>query len=175
MKIRTRTILAAALLALPLAASAKKPEPVPCPTNVAVGLAEACPCDGKVVGNGSTQPWKNHGQYVSCSVRYRNALRKSDCLTKEEKRTIARCAAKSTCGKDNAILCCTTELGACTGDPAPGDLTAAGVCSNDALLACDVDADCTKVSGTLGNDAIACAAAGGVVASGSVCSGCLLP
>ena len=124
---------------------------------------------------GSVQPWKNHGQYQICMVRFRNALRKAGCLTADEKRTIARCAAKSTCGKSDTMLCYTSELGTCTGDPMPGDTTAAGTCSNDALLVCDVDTDCAKVTGALTKDADACTAAGGVVGAGSVCSGCSVP
>jgi len=170
-----RSLALAVLIAMPVAALAKRPEPVPCPNDVATALAEACPCEGKVVGNGETQAWKNHGQYVSCSVRYRNALRKSGCLTKEQKRTIARCAARSTCGKEGAVLCCIAELGTCTGDPAAGDMTAARSCSNDALVACDIDADCTKTSAALSKDVDACIAAGGTVGQGSVCSGCLGP
>jgi hypothetical protein len=60
------------------------------------------------------------------------------------------------------------------GDPMPGDLTAAGTCSNDAAVMCDLDADCTKVSGTISKDPAACTAAGGVVGAGSVCSGCVV-
>jgi PhzF family phenazine biosynthesis protein len=170
-----RRSIVAILLVIPLATQAKKPAPVPCPTDVALGLAAACPCDGRVVGIGATQPWKNHGQYVSCSVHYRNALRRSGCLGADDRHTIARCAARSTCGKGATILCCTTATGTCTGDPAPGDSVKGGICSNDAVLACDVDADCVVVTGTLGDDPVACAAAGGVVAEGSVCSGCVLP
>ena len=169
-----RMLALASIVIMPLTADARRPEPVACPADVAVGLAEACPCSGRVVGNGGSQPWKNHGQYVSCSVHYRNALRKSGCLTRDEKRTIARCAARSTCGKSDVVLCCTAEVGTCS-DPVPGDLTAAGTCSNDTLLACDTDADCTKVTGALTSDASACTASGGTVGEGSVCSGCLVP
>jgi hypothetical protein len=107
-------------------------------------------------------------------VRFRNALRKAGCLTSDEKRTIARCAAKSSCGKTDTVLCCTSKLGMCTGDPMPGDMTAGGTCSNDALVICDVDTDCTKVSGALSKDPDACVAGGGTVGSGSVCSGCVV-
>jgi hypothetical protein len=152
-----------------------KPEPITCPADVAAALAEMCPCDGKMLPTGSVQPWKNHGQFVSCMVRFRNALRKAGCLTAEQKRTIARCAAKSTCGKSDTVLCCTSELGTCAGDPMPGDMVAAGTCSNDALVACDADADCTQVTGALTKDPDACVAGGGVIGAGSVCSGCAVP
>jgi hypothetical protein len=174
-----RIIVASILVvtvALPALGWAKgKPEPITCPADVAVAVAETCPCDGKMLPSGSVQPWKNHGQYVSCVVRFRNALRKAGCLTTEQKRTLARCAARSTCGKSDTVLCCTAELGTCMGDAMPGDMMAAGTCSNDALVGCDVDADCTKVSGALTKDADACMAAGGMVGAGSVCSGCIAP
>lgn len=165
-----------ALTLLPMLAHAKgKPEPITCPADVAVAVAEACPCEGKLLPTSEVQPWKNHGQFVSCTVRFRNALRKAGCLTVDEKRTIARCAARSTCGKSDTVLCCTSELGTCTGDSMPGDLVATGTCSNDALVMCDVDTDCTKTTGTLTKDPDACTAGGGVVGSGSVCSGCVVP
>ena len=87
-----RPFVFAVLLALPAVAGAKKPEPVACPADVALALAEACPCDGVANGNGPVVAWKNHGKYVSCTVRYRNALRKAGCLTQDDKRTIARCS-----------------------------------------------------------------------------------
>src|SRR5438128_1587752 len=92
-----------------------------CPADVGAALAAACPCSNV----------KNHGQYVSCVVRFRNGLRKQKCLTAETQRTIARCAARSTCGKPTAVLCCTvTGTGTCNGDPMPNDGTKAGTCSN---------------------------------------------
>lgn len=123
-------------------ANGTSPEPGPCPTDAAVALIEACPCDGKVLANGSVQPWRNHGQYVSCVVRLRNQLRKAGCLSDEMRRTVARCAARSTCGKTSVVRCCVSDTGTCN-DPTPGDAMPAGVCSNDAARPCDVDADCT--------------------------------
>jgi hypothetical protein len=121
------------------------------------------------------QPWKNHGQFVSCTVRFRNDLRKAGCLSADQKRTIARCAAKSSCGKTDTALCCMANVGTCMGDPMPGDTLAVGTCSNDALVVCDVDVDCTKLTGTLTKDPAGCEAAGGTVGTGSICSGCVLP
>src|SRR4029077_19955408 len=104
--------------------------------------------------------WRNHGQYVSCIVHFRNALRKAGCLTADARRTVARCAALSTGGKQAAVLCCLSETGTCS-DPAPGDGTAAGTCSNDAGLACDTAADCTKTHARIASDEAACVAPGG--------------
>jgi hypothetical protein len=144
-----------------------------CPPDVGAALATACPCDG-----GPGQPWKNHGGYVSCVVRYRNDLRKAGCLDDIAKRTIAKCAARSTCGKDGAVLCCVYDTsGVCVGDPVPGDTVAAGTCDNDATKACDTDTDCITATGPrVSRHAERCTDNGGtVVGGGSVCSACPIP
>ena len=155
---------------------AKRPVPIECPADIGVALAETCPCDGTVAPDLTVEPWRNHGQYVSCVVRYRNALRKAGCFTDDSlRRTLARCAARSTCGKASKQRCCTYELGTCN-DPAPGDLTPAGTCSNDVALVCDTDADCTKSAAHLVGNADACLADGGtLVDGGSVCEPCPPP
>src|SRR5712692_11133956 len=119
---------------------------------------------------------EHHGQYVSCIVRFRNALRKAGCFTDDSiRRTLARCAARSTCGKDT-VLCCHYDLGTCN-DPMPGDTVAAGTCSNDPTVACDTSADCTKSTARIAHDAGACTVDGGVVVvgGGSVCAPCPPP
>jgi len=136
-------------------------------------IAAACPCEGTTDDAGNLVPWKNHGKYVSCVLRFRNDLRKQGCLDAAAKRTIARCAARSTCGKEGAVLCCVYDLsGTC--DDAPGDGAAAGLCSNDAAVACDTDADCITVTGPkVKRSADVCTEHGGtVVGGGSVCAGC---
>jgi hypothetical protein len=155
---------------------AKRPEPITCPADVVASMAETCPCDGTLLPDLSVQPWRNHGKYVSCVVHYRNALRKADCFTDDSiRRTLARCAARSTCGKTTSLRCCTYELGTCS-DPTPGDLVAAGTCSNDVALVCDTDADCTKSQAHLVRDGDTCTADGGtVVDGGSVCEACPPP
>jgi len=154
-----------ALLAMPVGVCAMgkgRPDPSSCPADVGAALAERCPCDGQ----------KNHGQYVSCVVHFRNALRKADCLGVEERRSIARCAARSTCGKLDAVLCCTSTTGTCS-DPTPGDGMATGVCSNDRALACDAAADCTETRARLARDEATCTQGGGTAAGqGSVCGAC---
>ena len=116
------------------------PAPGDCPTDVAAAVGEMCPCAGKTLPNDSVQPWKNHGQYVSCVVRFRNALRKAGCFADDSvRRTLARCAARSTCGKADAVVCCFSDAGACN-DASPGDGTATGTCSNNPTMACDGDA-----------------------------------
>ena len=87
------------LLVLPAGSSAMgrgkgRPEPMPCPEDVDVAVATACPCNGKVTSDNSIEPWRNHGQYVRCVVKYRNQLSKSDCINKAERRETRRCAAR---------------------------------------------------------------------------------
>jgi hypothetical protein len=115
---------------------------------------------------------------VSCVVHYRNALRKAGCLDDTAKRTIAECAAKSTCGKEGAVLCCVYDTSGTCDDAAPGDGTAAGVCSNDATIVCDTATDCIVATGPpkVTRHADTCTNRGGTpVGGGSVCGGCPLP
>ena len=135
-----------------------------CPTDVGACLAESCPCSGP--SNGPVTTWKNHGQYVKCVVHLRNDLRKAGCLDNEAKRTIAKCAARSTCGKEGFVLCCFYDTTA--------TCSAAGVCSNDDTKACGTATDCITVTGPkLAHDAENCTDRGGTsIGEGSVCGGC---
>jgi len=176
MRNATRLFVLVGALAVSTVAIAKgRPQPIPCPPDVAAALAAQCPCAGTTQPDQSVTPWRNHGQYVRCVVHFRNLLRKSGCLTADNRRTLGRCAARSTCGKDT-VLCCTYALGTCN-DPMPGDGTKAGVCSNDASLACDTAADCTTSTSRIEHDATTCTADGGVVVigGGSVCDPCPPP
>jgi len=165
-------LLSVVLLASASTAFARPPQPVDCPPDVGVALATACPCDG-----GPGQPWKNHGGYVSCVVRYRNDLRKAGCLDDTAKRTIAKCAARSTCGKEGAVLCCVYDTSGTCDDAVPGDGTKAGFCSNAATTACDTATDCITATGPrVSRHPEGCTDRGGtVVGGGSVCSACPIP
>lgn len=164
-----RRIALTLLLALPASgwAMAKgngkgRPEPITCPADVPAAFADRCPCDGQ----------KNHGHYVRCVAQFRNALRKAGCLDTQTRRTLARCAARSTCGKPNAVLCCFIDTGTCS-DPAPGNLIAEGTCSNDPALPCDTDTGCTETRARVAPDEDACVADGGSSGGlGSVCGAC---
>ncbi len=169
-----------------------------CPTDVGACLAESCPC----AADHGAHTWKNHGQYVKCVVHLRNDLRKAGCLDKAAKTTIAKCAAKSTCGKEGFTLCCFYNVtcsdtnqtdgiasGVCStdgttacntaldcvscSDPTP-DGTAAGTCSNDSSIPCDTANDCITATGPkISHDSDNCAARGGTdIGGGSVCGGC---
>lgn len=143
-----------------------------CPDDVGATLAAACPCDA----DGQGRAWKNHGQYVKCVVQLRNRLRKAGCLDAMAKRTIASCAARSTCGKEGAVLCCVYDTSATCSDPIV-DGVAAGTCSDDGS-ACDSSTDCIRVvSGPkLKRQTETCTDRGGTaVGGGSVCGGCPLP
>src|SRR5688572_22746112 len=95
-------------VASPAAAQTACPSDGSCPADVGACIAEACPCEADAAG----MPWRNHGQYVKCVVHLRNDLRKAGCIDADAKRTIASCAAKSTCGKEGAVLCCTYDTSA---------------------------------------------------------------
>jgi hypothetical protein len=97
MRASRRLIAFVLLLALPAGAMARrgKPEPIPCPADVTAALEAACPCDTAV----------NHGQHVRCIAHFRNLLRRSGCMT-DEARSLMRCAARSTCGRPSAVVCC---------------------------------------------------------------------
>jgi hypothetical protein len=137
-----------------------------CPTDVEATIAAACPCDASA----------NHGKFVSCVVRQRNDLRRKGCLDAKTQRLIARCAARSTCGKDGAVLCCVYDTSGICSDTVP-DGVAAGTCSNDTTKACDTNTDCITATGpTLSRHADTCTAHGGTpVGTGSVCSACPIP
>lgn len=133
-----------------------------CPEDPGAVVAAACPCN---------QP--NHGKYVSCVVHQRNDLRRAGCLDRAANRQIARCAARSTCGKEGRVVCCfVTSTGECS-DTLPGNGTAEGVCSNDPERACDTAAQCTIYRGRVKRSEQACLDRGGQSAGeGSVCTAC---
>ena len=167
-----RSILAILTIAL-AAAAAPALALADCPIDVGLALSDACPCNA----DGHGQTWKNHGQYVKCVVHLRNDLRKAGCLDADAKRTIARCAARSTCGKDGAVLCCVYDTSGVCSDPTPGDSTPAGTCSNDATKACDTNVDCITARGPkVSRHDTNCTYRGGtVVGGGSACSTCPIP
>jgi hypothetical protein len=156
------------LLALVLAPGGLQAAPsVPCPEllfpggqcapDVGAAVAACCPCDAP--------QFSNHGRYVSCVAHATNALRRADCLDAEARRSLKRCAARSTCGKPGFHTCC---------------FTFPGVCGDDALcVGTDEAIPCTSELGcperhrcTIKSDEGLCLAAGGVPGTGSCCSAC---
>jgi hypothetical protein len=59
-------------------------------------IAQLCPCDGP---RGTTQSWKNHGQYVSCVAKTSTNFRKQGLITNQQRDDIVSAAAQSSCGK----------------------------------------------------------------------------
>jgi hypothetical protein len=166
------------LFAAALLASAAPAFSQECPEDVGAAVAAACPCEGNGNGNGNGNGgWKNHGQYMKCVVHLRNDLRKAGCLDAEAKRTIAKCAARSTCGKEGAVLCCVYDTSGTCSDLLPGDEIAEGVCSNDEEVVCDTAVDCITAKGPkVSRHPEGCTDRGGtVVGTGSVCGGCPIP
>src|SRR5262245_6271812 len=89
-------------------------------------IASACPCAAQPNGDA----WKNHGQYVRCvaqetakQVAQSHGALKRRCLN-----SAVSCGARSTCGKPDFVACTVSVAHTCTGDPTPGDGTAAGSC-----------------------------------------------
>lgn len=174
MRLHHRSVVLAVLLVLPAAALAKRThQPVSCPADVDAALAAACPCPGTTLPDGVVTPWRNHGQYVRCVVHARTAFRKAVCLSHDAQRSVAHCAARSSCGKaGEPITCCVPGSGTCS-DPTPGDGLKQGVCSNDATRACDVATDCPELHAQQAVDPAACAALGGAPGAGSMCNPCV--
>ncbi len=160
------SIMMLVFLAVPAAALAD------CPPDVGAALAAACPCSADSQGHA----WKNHGQYVKCIVQFRNQLRKDNCT---DNGTIARCAARSTCGKPGFVLCCVYDFSnTCVAGSCDTTVTnAPACCSNDNTVACSVDGDCITATGPkIKHSDPNCTEHGGFdVGTGSACSACPIP
>jgi hypothetical protein len=118
-----------------------------------------CPCDGVDDGNGGTTAWKNHGQYVRCVAHAVKDAAKAAGVKRRCARDLVPCAARSSCGKRNAVTCTVATTATCTG----------GVCDTPEATPCATDADCsTSACGVTTLER--CAAAGGTAGSGSCCS-----
>lgn len=59
-------------------------------------IGQLCPCSGP---RGTTQPWKNHGQYVSCVAKSAQSFVQKGLITETEKGVIVSAAGQSSCGK----------------------------------------------------------------------------
>ena len=119
-----------------------------------------CPCDGVDDGNGGTVAWKNHGQYVRCVAHAVKAATRAAGVKRRCARDLVPCAARSSCGKRNAVRCIVTATGICTN----------GACDAPAGMPCTVDSDCTAQVCSV-TTATRCAEAGGTAGSGTCCAG----
>jgi hypothetical protein len=148
------------LLALPSVAQSARPAPCPdillpggeCPADVGAALEQCCPCDNA--------RFRNHGQFVKCRVHAVNALRRADCLDRDARRSLKRCAARSTCGKPGFVTCCVEQAGQCK----------EGSCVDDPNTPCTSSEACPPhPKCRIKRDAATCEARGGVAGTGSCC------
>jgi len=162
-------LVAALLLGLVLTPAARADRPAPCapdilfpgdscPVDVGAAVAQCCPCDDA--------QFSNHGRYVRCVAHAANALRRADCLDSAARRSIRKCAAKSTCSKPHdSVTCCFAFDGVC------GD---GGFCAGeDEELPCTPETaatDCpARIRCTIKPDAQRCLDRGGTPGTGSCC------
>ncbi len=132
-----------------------------CPADVGAAVAQCCPCDAP--------SFTNHGGYVRCVAHAANALRKAGCLDDSARRSIKKCAARSTCGKPGFVTCCQSRPGVCGPN---------GECTRtDPPVSCTTDEECPpQVRCTTKRSVELCVAAGGTPgAPGSCCGACLAP
>jgi hypothetical protein len=59
-------------------------------------IDQLAPCEGP---RGTTEPWKNHGQYVAAVTQSANYFMKQGLITEAEKQALVKQAADSGCGK----------------------------------------------------------------------------
>jgi hypothetical protein len=136
-------LLLSLLISYPLAGSARAScSSAECGQAVAVDavrelVAASCDCAGS----------DSHKAYLRCAKSVIKAAVKAGNLPKECLRTTRRCEARSTCGRDGAMVCCvskkTGKLKAlvkggnakCRGTVCPGPAYAADACNSDGTCA----------------------------------------
>jgi hypothetical protein len=118
-----------------------------------------CPCDGVDDGMGGTVAWKNHGQYVRCVTHAVKDATRAAGVKRRCARDIVPCAARSSCGKRNAVTCIVTTTGTCLN----------GACDTPDAAPCTTDADCGGQTCGV-TSAARCSDAGGTAGSGSCCT-----
>jgi hypothetical protein len=118
-----------------------------------------CPCAGVDDGTGGTIAWKNHGQYVRCVAHAVKDAVRSAGVKRSCARDLVPCAARSSCGKRNAVTCIVTTTVTC----------ANGACDTPEATPCVTDADCpARACGV--TSAARCTELGGAAGTGSCCS-----
>lgn len=159
--------LALGLVFAPFGSALARPIPCPdvlfpggegvCPGDSGAAVAACCPC-------GDPQ-FRNHGQYVRCVAHATNALRDAGCLDFEARRSLRRCAARSTCNKpEGFVTCCVEQLVACED----------GVCvGSEPPLACTTSEECPPTTRcTIKREEDRCLERGGQPGTGSCCAAC---
>jgi len=89
----------AVLAAVPGMASAKRCDDTAAVADARADAAMQCDC----------ATFENHGQYVKCVGEVAKTRASNGQLPTECKGEITRCAAKSTCGKPQAVTCCRVD------------------------------------------------------------------
>lgn len=159
-------LLALGFLFVPQQSWSARPVPCPdllfpggvCAPDVGAAVAACCPCD--------SPQFSNHGRYVRCVAHAANALRRADCLDRDARRSMRRCAARSTCNKPHDFRTCCFELdGVCEAD---------GFCAKTGdTIACTpetaADVCPSRIKCTLKRDEQHCLDAGGTPGTGSCC------
>jgi hypothetical protein len=109
----------------------------------------SCPCDEATT----------HGRYVKCVA---HVVRNSD-VPRQCRGAVIRCAARSTCGRDeSAVTCFTPNFGKCQHPE--------NTCAHDPSISCQTNQDC--IVGThcgIQPSADKCVAKGGTVGTGTSC------
>ena len=63
--------------------------------SIGCSIEQLCPCDAP---RQSTEPWKNHGQYVSCMTKAAQSFATDGVISDNEKSDVVNAAAQSSCG-----------------------------------------------------------------------------
>jgi hypothetical protein len=63
--------------------------------SIGCSIEQLCPCDAP---RQSTEPWKNHGQYVSCMTKAAQSFAADEVISDNEKSDLVNAAAQSSCG-----------------------------------------------------------------------------
>jgi hypothetical protein len=161
MKILSLTALAVMVMLGSSGAYAQTSEPMTCEEARCLfqqQITDKCPCDIA----------RNHGQYVKCVGKLIRDLSRDGSIPRNCRGKLVRCAARSTCGKEDFVTCTRVNLGTC-------DL-AALTCVEPAGLPCASDADCViKSRCSTKRSAELCLARGGVVGeTPTCCSNCVV-
>lgn len=151
-------LVATALLSLPVRAIAAQNDCEAARCAVQDAINQRCSCDDAT----------NHGRYVSCVAHVVKQLSKDGTIPTNCKGKIKRCAARSTCGKPDAVTCTFTTLGTCD--------VATGLCVEPADVPCATNADCVIDSRCrTKSSAERCTERGGVPGEGTCCAACAAP
>ena len=63
--------------------------------SIGCSIEQLCPCDGP---RQSTEPWKNHGKYVSCMTKAAQSFAADGVISDNGKSDLVNAAAQSICG-----------------------------------------------------------------------------